>query len=202
MKPQLTSYKIENLYQDTGIDMALLYIFFKTATQPEIKMPLIIPYNKFKEFIKSVDEPAYNYLTKIRASIQGYGSKDSAVFKIINQENFQLEPLIQTYLNTLNETMIIEHYNFCSKIEIPENHENIQKTFKKLDGLINNDFKNQNIKYNNFIDEVDQVLHEVTLKYFPELFENDPKQLITYRNILSRATLGFSENIKNLVHNA
>lgn len=200
MKPQLTHYKIDNLYQETGIDMTLLHIFFKTPTQPETKLPLIITYNKFREFIKSIDEPAYNYLTKIRADIHGYGTKDSAVFKIIDDENFNLEPLIQSYLNNLDETMIIEHYKFCSKIELPENHEKAQQTYKKLDELINDDFKNKNIIYTKFIDEVDQVLHEVTLKFFPELFENDPKHLTAYRNILSRATLRFSEEINNLIH--
>lgn len=62
------------------------------------------------------------------------------------------------------------------------------------------DMKESNIKMSQFTEEVDQVLHELTLKHFPELFENGNECIEAYRSHLITTTLDFVEGIDEILN--
>ncbi|TRX42987.1 hypothetical protein [Flavobacterium restrictum] len=199
MKAILTQYKIDSMLEDIGSDITMIHIFFKTATRPEARMPVILPYDKLTQFIQTIDEQAFDYLTKIRSSIAGYGPKHTAVFKILESENFDLTPYLKRYVEALTPTYIAQQYEWCDSIvNNPSNTEKVQNSFKEIQKIANPDFINRNVKMDQFRDEIDQTLHELVLKFFPELFENGPECLSEYRDILVRTTLNFFENIDKL----
>jgi hypothetical protein len=199
MKAQLTRYTINNMLEETGHDYILIHVFFKTDSRSETTNPIIFSYDDWHRYIKTIDEAAYDYLTKIRSGIHGYGPKHSAVFKVIEAENFDLEPYIKTYVEGLTDLFIEQHYEWCDRLSNPETVEKAAVAFEKINQLVDEDYKNQNIKTDQFIDEVDQTLHELTFKYFPDLFEKGEKYIEEYRSILSRTTLSFYEAIDKLM---
>ncbi len=198
MKTQLTKYTINNMLEDTGDDYIFLHVFFKTKDRDETTRPFFLAYDKLHRYIKNIDEPAYHYLTKIRSNIHGYGPKHSKVFEVIEAENFDLEPYIKSYLEELTDLEIEQHYEWCDRLSNPETVEKAAATFENISQVVNDDYKNNNIKSSEFIDELDQTLHELTFKYFPDLFEKGEKHIEDYRNILSRTTFSFYEAIDKL----
>ena len=72
-----------------------------------------IPFEKLTSFIEKVDGDAYQYLLKIRQTIGGYGSKHSKIFETIDREGFDLKPYIQDYLQSLDESIINQHLEWC-----------------------------------------------------------------------------------------
>ena len=200
MNPQFTQYSIINMLEDTGDDYIFINVFFKTETRSETTRPVFLAYDNLHHFIKTIDETAYNYLTKIRSNISGYGPKHSKVFKVIEAENFDLEFYIKKYVAGLTDLFIEQNYEWCDRIPNPETAEKAAVAFEKITQVVNSDYRNNAIRSSEFIDEVDQTLHELTFKYFPELFEKGEKHIDGYRNILSRTTLNFFEEIDKLQH--
>lgn len=200
MNPQLTQYTIKNMLEDTGDDYIFLHVFFKTEIRSETSSPLLVAYVDLQRFIATINEPAYNYLSKIRSNIQGYGPKHSKVFKVIEAENFDLEPYIKKYIASLTDLFVEQHYEWCDRISNPENVEKATEAFEKINQVVNSDYRNDVIKADEFIDKVDQTLHELTLKYFPELFEKQEKYIDAYRDILFKTTMNFYKSIDKLRH--
>lgn len=200
MKTQITKYTIENMLEDTGHDYINFHIFFKTKNRPETTRPFFLPYDNLHYYIKKIDEHAYDYLTKIRYNIHGYGPKHSKVFKVIEAENFDLEPYMQSYLEELTDLEIEQHYEWSERLSNPEIVEKAAAALENIKQVVNDDFKNNNIKSSEFMDELDQTLHELTFRYFPDLFEKGEEHIKSYRNILSRTTMSFYEDIDKLRH--
>ena len=198
MKTQITKYTIENMLEDTGDDYIILYVFFKTKDRAETTRPYFLPYYILHRYIKTIDEPAYDYLTKIRSNIHGYGPKHSKVFKVIEAENFDLEPYMQSYLEALTDLEIEQHYEWSDRLSNPEIVEKAAAALENIKQVVNDDYKNNNIKSSEFMDELDQTLHELTFKYFPDLFEKGEEHIKSYRNILSRTTMSFYDGIDKL----
>jgi hypothetical protein len=198
MKAQLTKYTIKNMLEDTGDDYIFLHVFFKTEDCAETTSPMFLPYDNLHRYIKTIDEPAHDYLAKIRSNIHGYGPKHSKVFEVIEAENFDLEPYIKSCLEELTPLFIEQHYEWCDRLSNPQTMEKAAATFENINQVVNDDYKNDNIKTSQFIDELDQTLHELTFKYFPDLFEKGEKHIEEYRNILSKSTLSFCEAIDKL----
>ena len=199
MKAILSRYEIKNMIEFSGDDITFIDIYYKTAKKPETLMPHSINYDKFHRFIQTVDVEAYNYLFKIRTSIGGYGPKHSKIFEVIDAENFDLKHYIHLFLATLTEDNIKQHYEWCESFTKKSNQEVAGKIRDKLDTLINDDYKNYNLKFAKFKDEVDEKLHELMFNHFPEFFDSGATFLKDYKNILVNTTLSFTEKINNLM---
>jgi hypothetical protein len=202
MKAQLTRYEIKDMMEDIGSNLVFIYLYFKTTSHPETPIPLMVSYDKLHEFIKEVDEPAYNYLTKIRSDIGGYGPKNIQIFKVIRAENFDLEPFLKLYLEKFDEVDIEQHYEWCERMtnQTPETKKSIEEFLEIFEDYSSDDAIDENIKWEEFIDTIDQTLHEVTLKFYPDLFEMGEEYIEEYQRILSYATMRFSEEIDKLRH--
>ena len=199
MKAILTRFTINNFIEITGDDFVHLDIFFKTATKPEIRIPFVINYIDLYRFIKSADEKLYQYLTKIRSDITGYGPKHSQIFKILEAENFDFNFYIQLYLDSINEEIFAQHYEWCETIEDDKNEAKVSQIATNLSAITNKIDKSYAINLNNFRDEVDVKLHETMLAHFPTFFESDLTLLKEYKEILINTTLSFTESIDKLM---
>ena len=71
--------------------------FFKVEDKQEFQIPIIVPFDDLQDFVLQIDENAGKYLKNIRSSIRGYGPKHSKIFKVMQEENFDLEPFIYQY---------------------------------------------------------------------------------------------------------
>lgn len=200
MKAIITTYKIENTLETIGDDFTSIHIFFKIESNQEIRIPFIVSYDKLVESIASYDNDAANYLKKIRSSMHGYGPKHSKVFKVMEEENFDLEPHIYKYVELIDEKYILQHVEWCDRINLLENKKTIETINKELSDVIDENYKNYNIRYVNFQDAIDKALHETTLKYFPELFEKGQKHIAAYKDELINITLKFTSEIDKLTH--
>jgi hypothetical protein len=200
MKAQLTRFKTRSFLEDLGNDYNHLHIFFKTETHPEVIYPIMLPYDEFHFFIKRIDAPVGDYLTKIRTGISGYGPKHSKVFSVLEDENFDFAHYLQLYLDSWTADKIESHLEHNKTFNTPNTQQTAAKVMKNFDEIVTDDFRAGNIKHEAFTDEVDQVLHEVTLKYYPDIFDKSPEIISEYRNILSRKTFDFVQSIDKLRH--
>jgi hypothetical protein len=200
MKTQLVKYEISNMLHDTGDDMTHFLLFIKTENHTEAIMPLIIPYEYFYSFFKESNPEIFNYLTKIRRSISGYGPKHSKIITILNDEEFDFESHLQNYLNEFDPIHIEKHFANEKLIQQPETQAAAKEVVADFKNFFEDGYKEHNIKISEFTDELDQTIHELTLKYFPELFEMSPEHIEKYRDRLCRTTLGFVEDIDKILN--
>ena len=198
MKHILTRFTIENMLDEVGHDIALVNLFYRISNQLEIEKPIVVPFDKLLKFIEQEDVEASRYLHRIRSSIGGYGPKHSKVLDMLNNEGFDLNPYVLGFFNTLKTDMLDQHIQQVENLSIP-NNEAIEDKLKELGDLVD-DMKESNIKMSQFTEEVDQVLHELTLKHFPELFENGNECIEAYRNHLITTTLDFVEGIDEILN--
>jgi hypothetical protein len=200
MKAIYLNYKIKSFLEDLGEDVSFIDIFFKTKEQEIIAFPISISYDKLKSFIGSVDKPAFDYLTKIRADIHGYGSKHSKIFAVIESEGFDLEKYIIQFITELDETDVDNHIAWCENLLSQKQQQKATEVFEKLSEIVTPQYVQHNLRFDAFKDEVDQMLHELTLKHFPELFEANEEVIDKYRNVLIRTTLSFTSECDKLLH--
>jgi hypothetical protein len=199
MKLILTRWEVSNMLESTGEDFAMFHIFFRTDTLPELTMPMFLPYDYLVDYIMTINEDAGRYLKKIRTNMHGYGPKHSKVLAIIREEEFNLEPYIRQYVERQDEDYIAKV--IANNVPLkPEAQKQVQDYKKKMDEMLNDDFRNYQINLDQFRDELDRTLHELTLKFFPGLFEKSEKHLASYKNDLVNATLSFSTQIDRVMH--
>lgn len=200
MKPIYTRFETSNLLEDLGHDVVHFRIYFRTEVLPEVRLGIILPYSELVDFIKQTDYPNYEYLTKIRSSITGYGPKETKVLAIIENEGFDLEPFIRNYLESRDEVFIIQHLEWIERISSTENQKTAKKIIKKIKNGIGENYASRQIKWQNYIDELDQTIHELTFRYYPELFEKGEGKIKYYRSALISATLDFSSKVDKILN--
>lgn len=200
MKALVTRYTVSNMLKETGDDIVFFHVFFKIDELPELRLPIIIPYTELLYFIDDVDKKVGSYLHHIRNGISGYGPKHSIVFKIMQEETFDIEPYIYQYFDSKDDIFFQQHVEWCERLQTSNNKEAVKESVEKLDAIVNDDYINYNIKFNEYKDALDQVIHETTLKYFPDLFEKSKKHIAAYKSKLIDTTLHFSSDIDKIMH--
>ena len=90
----------------------------------------------------------------------------------------------------------------CERIQnqTTEAQQKQQAIIDDISNIVDEDYRLWNIKYEEFLDSIDQTLHELTLKFYPDLFEMGKKYIEDYRDIISRATISFAQAIDKLRH--
>lgn len=198
MSIQLTRFEIKSFLYETGEDIIFIEIFFSTSLIRETILPMSIPYEKLNNFIKAVDSKAHHYLLKIRQTIGGYGPKHSQIFEIIESEGFDLKFYVQGFLESLDETVIKQHLDWCKMSE--KNKRQLKDKIESLESLITPSFIENNKNKNLYLEELDQAIHEVNLKYFPAIVEGNTVFIKKYKSLLINTTLLFYEQIDKLIH--
>lgn len=200
MKPIYTRYETSNLLKDLGHDVVHFKIYYKTEVLPEVQLGIILPYSDLVNFIKQTDYPTFEYLSKIRSSITGYGTKETKVFAKIEQEGFDLEPFLKNYLETKDDVFIAQHLEWNEKMSSTQNQETSKKIVEKINNGLGENYASRQIKWQNYIDELDQTIHELTFRYYPELFEKGEEKIKDYRSALISTTLNFSEKVDKILN--
>jgi hypothetical protein len=200
MKPIYTRYETSNLLEDLGEDVVHFVIYFKTEVSPEVRLGIHLPYRKLVYFIEETNYPTYEYLTKIRSSMSGYGPKETKVMAKIEQEGLDLEPFLKNYLESKDEVYITQHLEWIERISSTESQETAKKIVETINNEIGENYASRQIKWHNYIDELDQTIHELTFRYYPEIFEKEEEKIKDYRNALISATLDFSRRIDKILN--
>lgn len=199
MKAFLTRYTYENMADVTGDDLVFLHIFFATPQQPEIAIPHILPYDKLLRFIQTQNSSVYEYLVSIRTTIGGYGPKQGEVFRIMADEGFLLEPYVQQYVESLSEEQITKHYKGMEQTQ--QNTPDESQLLSSIQEELTPERIQQNQNWYPYIEEIDQALHETTLRFYPNLAEQDRAFYTTYKELLSRTSLEFARQLDKLINN-
>ena len=74
--------------------------------------------------------------------------------------------------------------------------------FESFVQLIDEDFATSNIKMEQFTDALDQTIHELVFKYYPEIFDKTEEHIGAYRKELYYTTTGFVEKIDKIMNDA
>ena len=165
-----------------------------------VALPISISYDDLCDFIKTIDQPAFLYLQKCRKDIGGYGPKHSEILEILNNEGFDLEKYIIAYIEQLDPINVVHHIAWSENMKKGNNTNIANEIIESLKEIANEDYINYNIQFNNYKEAIDQKLHDVTLAFFPELFEKNPEILKKYKSILVNTTLSFTSSIDKLLY--
>lgn len=200
MKINYTRYETSDLLADFGEDVVHLKIYFRIDELPEVNLGILLPFSKLVKFIRQTNPSAYDYLTKMRSSIAGYGPKETKVLEKIEAEDFDLESLIKNYLESKDEVYIAQHLEWIEKLNSTKTLGQAAKILESLtsDGDVN--YVSDQIKWNKYRDELDQTIHELTFRYFPELFENGAEKIDAYQNALTSITIDFTNRLDKIVN--
>ncbi len=198
MNISFSHYSLSNLLDETGDDYTMIEYFFK-SNEEVCKMPIISNYDDLLFFIQKKDPPAYQYLINIRANISGYGPKHSKIFQTIANEGFNIEKYIYAFANEIDRNIIESNVKNNKNLSTNE-IEQAGKAFEKLNALVTPEYINENIKIDQFTDAIDEKLHELTLKFFPEFFDYEPEYLKAYKSLLINTTLSFRRGVDKLRH--
>ncbi|MCY1660115.1 hypothetical protein [Chryseobacterium sp. SL1] len=200
MKFTIADYEYHTMLEDTGDDYLFIHIFIKAENRKTADTPFIMSYNELMKFIGTCDPSAYDYLVKIRSGIRGYGPKQSEVLQVIQNESFDLEPFLLRYIQSKGDEFIEEFYQWCDRVIQPEAQKENQKIAESLHKTIEDSgMKEQNIRHQHFQDELDEAIHHVVVKNYPELFDNGDDDIQTYQSELIRVTLDFSSTIDKIL---
>jgi len=195
MKHTLTKFTVDHMLNVTGEDISIVNLFYGNENGFEIPIPITIPYDIMLDFIKMKNEEAYNYLKAIRSSISGDGPMHSKVFEIIDEEGFDLGPYALGFFNALGPELVNKH---AKKIEETLPIHNIDDLMASFNAFHEMEAEYQ-IKMDEFKEVAEQALHELTLKYFPELFEKGAPYIEAYEELLDLTTLNFMGEIDKLM---
>jgi hypothetical protein len=200
MKINYTRYETSDLLEDLGEDVVHLKIYFRMDELPEVNSGILLPFSELVKFIRQTNPSAYDYLTKMRSSITGYGPKETKVLAKIEEEDFDLESFIKNYLESKDEVYISQHLEWIEKLNSTKTLGQAAKILESLtsDGDVN--YVSDQIKWNKYRDELDQTIHELTFRYFPELFENGAEKIDAYRNALTLITIDFTNRLDKIVN--
>jgi len=200
MKAIYTRYETRDLLKDLGEDVVHFRAYFRTEDLPEVRIGVLIPYYDLHNFIKQVNPEAYQYITKIRTSMQGYGPKHTKVLAKLEEEGFDLEPYIKQFIESKDEIFISNHLDWVEGLFKLKVQETAKEAIKNINKSLGENYAKDNIKLNDFKDDIDQTLHELTLKYYPEIFDMEEKKIEKYRHALITATLNFSSEIDKILN--
>ena len=200
MKPIYTRYETSNLLEDLGEDVVHFAAYFKTETLPEVRIGILLPYRELIYFIEEINKPAYDYLIKIRSSMTGYGPKETKVLAQIEQEDFDLEPFIKDYVESRDATFISDHLDWIERISTPKSQETAKKILKEIASGFGEDFASKQIKWDQYQDELDQTIHELTFRFYPELFEKGEEKIEAYRNALASVAMDFTARLDKILN--
>lgn len=200
MKPIYTRYETSNLLEDLGEDVVHFSIYFRTDVLPEVRIGILLPYRELVYFVEEINKPAYEYLVKIRSSMAGYGPKETKVLEQIENEGFDLEPFIKSYLESRDEVFIAQHLEWIERISSPKSQETAKKIVNEIASGLGENHASKQIKWNNYKDELDQTIHELTFRFYPELFEKGEEKIDAYRNALTSVTIDFTTRLDKILN--
>ena len=200
MKAIYTRYETSNLLKDLGEDVVHFQIYFKTDELPEVRIGILLPYSILIKFIRESNPSVYDYLIKIRHSLVGYGPKETKVLAKIEKEGFDLEPSIKSYFESKDTAYIDQHLEWIKQLNAPKTQEQAGIFLDKLADELGDNYAKEQIKWDEFIDEVDQTIHGLTFRYYPELFELGEEKINAYRSALISTTLDFTERLDKILN--
>ncbi|WP_026978775.1 hypothetical protein [Flavobacterium tegetincola] len=199
MKAIYTRYETSNLLENFGEDVVHFQIYFKTDELPEVAIGVLFPYSALIKFVREANPPVYEYLTQIRSSMAGYGPKETKVLAQMEEEGFDLEPLLKEYFYSKDTLFVSQHLEWVERMNAPKAQEQAGVFLEQITDQLGESYASEQIKWDKFIDELDQTIHEVTFRYYPEIFENGPEKIEAYRNALYFVTTSFASRIDKIL---
>lgn len=199
MKAIITRYSIEKHQGDSNEDFIFIHAFFRTDNHPEASKPVIFSFDNLVDFISEKDEPTGNYLKRIRYGIQGNGCKQANMNIMVDEKDFDLEPYIFQFIESKEAEYILQHLDCTEKAKLPNGSCPLGHRNELLENVSNNDSFHRKITFHNFQGELDEMIHELTIKYFPKLVELDKQCLTAYKDKLIDLTLSFSESVDKIM---
>jgi hypothetical protein len=189
-----------SLLEETGDNITFINIFIKKEDQSLVDLPISITYDDLYDFIKIIDQPAFLYLQNCRNDIGSYGPKHNEILEILTAEGFDLEKYIMAYTEQIDPNKLAQHIAWSENMKKGNNANIANEKVESLKEIVNEDYINYNIQFNNYKEAIDQKLHEVTFEFFPELFEKNPEILKKYKSLLVNTTLNFTSSIDKLIY--
>jgi hypothetical protein len=198
-RPTFLRYKIST-DNPMGDDVIMILIYVQDDKGEEVWMPIIVSFSELQEFTKTLDMKVYDYWLKISSSIGGYGPRDSKILEQMVEEGFDVEYLVKALFVSLPTEKLLEHIEWSNHLRTAPQSSDSIKAAEMLQEIIPENAAENTRKFNDFLTELDQSMHEAVLKYYPELFEMDSILIEGYKSKLVNAVLSFAQEVDLILH--
>lgn len=185
--------KVSNLLEDLGNDV----VFFTVqATINDIPHYTTISFYELSKFCNEHKPEIAAYFSQIRKNISGFGPKETKVWAMLQDEDFDIKQLLYSFF---------EHYPNCF---VPVNNKRskeeqmaIEASFEQLkqSGL---NMKKSTLRNSAFKDDLLKHLSEKVLENFPEIFESTPAYIMEVKEILFNHIENLSNDLSKLAYKA
>lgn len=197
MKAVITRYSIDTKVTDKDDEFIFIHAFFCTEAYPEASMPVVFSFDDLVNFIAEKDEATGNYLKRLRYNIRGFGTGQKPLSDIMLEEDFNLEPYIFQFQENYEAEYVLQHLEGSKMLSLLK--PGTISAHAAAPYANDNSKHNYIVNLNKFQSELNHTLHEITLKYFPDLLEMDKIYIAAYRDNLANLTLSFSESVAKII---
>jgi hypothetical protein len=200
MKARITRICYINQLHTLGDDHTIIEMFFCLESGVEVKTPVLASYKELLHFIESTQPETAQYLKNIRKNLNGYGSKDSKVFEIITANGFDLDPYVYKYFETLEPEKIMDSMAVSGAFFHNTNLDvtaSFEKLMAELDDALDG-FKEDNLKYIQFQEAIDEALEKVSCQYCENLLGKGNPYVFAFKELVTQTTLFFTKEIREI----
>ncbi len=146
--------------------------------------------------------PEGKYFDSVRNNIVGFGPKHSKMFDTFREENFDLEPVLRSYIDECfaNDGMEWLMDNRLAKIDDAdlESWKDITQQFEALEESARS-MSYYNLRQSELEDNLLKFVHQEVLRLFPEIFNSSPALIRKFEEVLyGYEMMGFVEKIIGL----
>jgi hypothetical protein len=190
-----TEFQIE-LLEDFGDPVVFFKCFYVSE---DSRTYFSTVYAHFFRFMVNNYPDEANYISKIRQSLVGYGTKEDQVVAILQEENFPLEKYAFAYWEAQMDVVEAEIERQKSWILINQKTDNaLQKHAAAVVERLKPKFTP--IKQSQLYDELEQAVASFFVDKFPEIINTDAEEIITFKKILSKYIQNLGLDMVNHIH--
>lgn len=158
-----------------------------------------ISYYKLHKYLKQFHPKISEYLSDIRKSMTGFGPKETKVWAMLQEEEFDIMPYLQDFIENNNE--YLQPINELPKRLTEKERKALQEKVTELDECVAA-MKVSNIKDIAFKDMLLEKRTAHILEFYPEIFNSKPEFIKELSGLLTHHILGFGEAIHKLAYKA
>lgn len=193
---EILSCTMSNLLDDTGDDITLWWLRLKT---PEYEVDVSVWFERLMRYCQDAHPDTYAYFNSIRRGFIGLGPKHSKVMDVLNEEGFDLMPLIREYIGQCTdiEAHHQQHLKLLEMKRDPVQDKELTQKAESMSTLVRS-MRESSIRIDAFTDQVMEYLGTEVATHFPEIFNSDPKYIKEFHGKLINWMLRIREDVDSL----
>ncbi len=200
------AYTIENYqYESHDLDDEVVFINFDIHyTSPEaMTLSSFYSYSRFENYLHRVQPAFFEYLTKVRNSLDLWGPREKTLLDTIGEEAVaQLYLFLSHHLEEINFAQEEFEHRKKMRSKTPQEAKNNQE---QLTGMLADlkdsasGMKEYQQRYRNFCEKAQRQMRNIALEVFPEITDLEPEKLKAFKHLFVDEIIKMHDSVRKLM---